>query len=142
MKTAFLTMALACATFGASAATPIAGVPEPLGSSLGMHQVKDASWKNGVLRVQLQKAEISELVYYTFIYHGICAEQWHKPAAFNQMGLVRTEVFGATGVNGFAFDGDAAVCAEMGNMGKKFGKFIGERTTRCEAGQCTGGKRN
>lgn len=142
MKTAILSMALACTALGASAATPFAGVPEPLGSSLGMHQVKAASWNNGVLRVQLEKKEVSELVYYTFVYHGVCAEQWHKPAAFNKMGLVRAEVLDAAGAKGFAFDGDAAVCADMGNMGKKFGNFIGERTTRCEAGQCTGGKRN
>lgn len=141
MKTAFLSMVLACATAGASAATTFAGVPEPLGSTLGMHQVKAASWKNGVLRVQLQKNEVSELVYYTFVYHGVCSEQWHKPEAFNKMGLVRAEVLDATGAKGFAFDGDAAVCAEMGNMGKKFGNFIGERTSKCEAGQCTGGKR-
>ncbi|TXH86726.1 MAG: hypothetical protein E6Q78_16465 [Rhodoferax sp.] len=136
MKSAMLSMALACATVGAAAAAPFAGVPEPLGGSLGMHQVKEATWKNGVLRVQLQKAEVSELVYYTFIYHGICAEQWHKPEAFNKMGLTRTEVLDATGAKGFAFDGDAAVCAEMGSMGKRFGNFIGERTSKCEAGAC------
>ena len=113
MQAAFLSLVLASATFAASAATPFAGVPEPLGSSLGMHQVKEASWKNGVLRVQLQKSEVSELVYYTFVYHGVCSEQWHKPEAFNKMGLVRAEVFDAAGAKGFAFDGDAAVCAEM-----------------------------
>jgi len=133
-------MVLACATAGASAATSFAGVPVPLGSFLGMHQVKEASWKNGVLRVQLQKAEVSELVYYTFIYHGVCSEQWHKPEAFNKMGLARVEVLDAAGAKGFAFDGDAAVCAEMGSMGKKFGDFIGGRSSRCEAGACA--KRN
>lgn len=141
MKTTLLSMALACATAGASASAPFAGVPEPLGSHLGMHQVKAASWNNGVLRVQLPNPAVSELVYYTFIYHGICAEQWHQPAVFNKMGLVRVEVLDAAGAKGFAFVGDAAVCAEMGNMGKKFGSFIGERTSKCEAGQCAGGKR-
>lgn len=140
MRTTLLTMALACAMVGASATTPFAGVPEPLGSYLGLHQVKTATWKEGVLRVQLQKAELSELVYYTFIYHGVCAEQWHKPAAFDKMGLVRVEVLDAAGAQGFAFDGDAATCAEMGNMGKKFGLFIGERTRKCAAGICA--KRN
>lgn len=140
MKTAIVSLALASAAVGATAATSFAGVPEPLGSFLGMHQVKEASWKDGVLRVKLQKTEVSELVYYTFVYHAVCSEQWHKPEAFNKMGLVRAEVLDAAGAKGFAFDGDAAVCAEMGSMGKKFGNFIGERTSKCEAGTCA--KRN
>lgn len=117
-------------------AAPVAGVPEPLGSYLGLHHVKQAAMKDGVLRVQLEKAAVSELTYFTFIYHGICAEQWRKPAAFNAMGLKRVEVLDAAGASGFAFDGDAAVCAEMGNMGKKYGDFIRERTSACQMGKC------
>ncbi len=142
MKKTMLVCLFAGTTAAALAAAPFAGVPEPLGKSLGMHSVQSATMQGGVLRVQLNKPVLTELTYYTFVYHGICAEQWHSPTAFKQMGLKRVEVLDAAGVQGFAFDGDTSTCAEMGNLGKKFGVFIGERTTRCDAGQCTGGKRN
>lgn len=136
MKNGWMAAMLAWAVGSAAVAAPLAGIPEPLGSYLGMHQVKQASMKDGLLRVQLDKTDVSELTYFTFIYHGICAEQWRKPAAFNAMGLQRVEVFDAAGAKGFAFSGGDAVCAEMGNLGKKYGDFIRQRSTVCQAGQC------
>ncbi|MDT8992280.1 hypothetical protein RQP54_15515 [Curvibacter sp. APW13] len=137
MKKRLFAALLLSAAWSAQASAPLSGVPEPLGSYLGAHQVKQAAMKDGVLRVQLEKADVSELSYFTFIYHGICAEQWRKPAAFNAMGLKRVEVFDAAGAKGFAFDGDSAICAEMGSMGMKYGDFIRQRSTACQAGKCT-----
>lgn len=140
MKRIIIACILGSAAAWSLAAAPLPNVPEPLNKSLTSHGVKSAAWDKGVLRVQLDKPAVSELVYSTFIYHGICAEQWRSTAAFNKMGLTRVEVLDAAGTQGYAFDGDAAVCAEMGNLGKKFGVFIGERTSKCEAGRCA--KRN
>lgn len=114
----------------------LTNVSEPLSHSLRSDATKSAVMDAGVLRVILNKPTVSELVFYTFIYHDICAEQWRKPEQFAKAGLKRVEVLDAGGATGFAFDGDAATCAEMGQMGKNFRTFIGQRTTQCEGGRC------
>lgn len=133
---------LCCSAVLAWAGTDFKNVPALLEKSLGMHSVKNAAMEAGVLRVALHKTTLTELTYSTFIYHGICAEQWRSPEKFAKYGITRVEVLDAAGAAGFAFDGDAATCADMGQMGKNFGTFIGQRTSKCAAGQCAAGKRN
>lgn len=125
-----------CMAMVAIAGTELKNVPEPLNKSLVSHGIQSAAMDGSVLRVVLNKPVLTELTYFTFIYHGICAEQWRSPQTFAKMGLRRVEVLDAAGAAGFAFDGDSATCADMGQMGKNFRTFIGERTTKCEAGRC------
>ncbi len=120
----------------AYAGTELKKVPEPLGKTLGSHGTKSAAMEGGTLRVVLDKAALTELTYFTFIYHSICAEQWRSPETFAKMGLKRVEVLNAGGTDGFAFDGDAATCAAMGQMGMNYRTFISQRTTPCAAGRC------
>lgn len=120
----------------AFAGTELTNVPEPLNKSLRSEGTKSAAMDGGVLRVVLNKPVLSELAFFTFIYHDVCAEQWRKPEPFAKMGLKRVEVLDAAGTDGFAFDGDTATCADMGQMGKNFRTFIGQRTSKCEAGRC------
>lgn len=127
---------LGCSFAVAWAGTDFKNVPEPLQKTLGMHGVKNAAMEAGVLRVALHKTALTELTYSTFVYHGICADQWRNPEKFAKFGITRVEVLDAAGADGFAFDGDAATCADMGQMGKKFSSFIGERTSKCTAGVC------
>lgn len=131
-----LATAWAFVAMGAVAGVDLKNIPEALQKPLAMHSVKSASMDGGVLRVALDKPVLTELTYSTFIYHGICAEQWRNPAKFAKAGVTRVEVLDAAGAAGFAFDGDAATCADMGQLGKSFGTFIGQRTSKCEAGRC------
>lgn len=127
---------MGCLAMVAYADTDLKNVPEPLNPSLRSHGTRSAAMDGGVLRVRLDKPVLTELGYFTFIYHGICAEQWRNPEKFARMGLTRVEVLDAAGAAGFAFSGDAATCADMGQMGKNFRTFISQRTTPCEAGRC------
>jgi hypothetical protein len=89
-----------------------------------------------VLRLQMDKPEITELVYSTFIYHGICAEQWRSPERFTGVQLNRVVLLNAPGSQGFAFDVRGDVCVQMGELGKNFRAFIGQYTVKCDAGTC------
>lgn len=132
----WIALGLGCLAMATVTAADIKNVPEPLIKSLRSHGTKSAAMDAGVLRVVLDKPALTELTYYTFIYHSICAEQWRAPEPFAKMGLKRVEVLDATGATGFAFDGNAATCADMGQMGKNFRTFISQRTAKCEAGRC------
>ena len=132
----WITLGMGCLAMVAYAGTELTNVPEPLRQSLGAHGTKSAAMDGGVLRVVLNKPTLSELAFFTFIYHDVCAEQWRKPEPFAKMGLKRVEVLNAAGTDGFAFDGDAATCADMGQMGKNFRAAISQRTTPCAAGRC------
>lgn len=127
---------LGCMAVAAFAGAELSKVPAPLNQSLASHSTKSAAMDGGVLRVVLNKPALTELAFFTFIYHDICAQQWRQPESFAKMGLKRVEVLNAAGADGFAFDGDAAVCADMGQMGKNYRTFIGQRTAKCEAGRC------
>jgi hypothetical protein len=132
----WITWGMGCLAMVAYAGTELKNVPEPLRKSLGSHGTKSATMEGGTLRVVLDKAALTELTYYTFIYHNICADQWRAPEPFAKMGLKRVEVLDAASAAGFAFDGDAATCADMGQMGKNYRTFISQRTTPCTAGRC------
>lgn len=132
----WITLGMGCLVMVAFAGTELKNVPEPLGKSLGSHGTKSAAMEGGTLRVVLDKATLTELTYFTFIYHSICAEQWRSPGPFAKMGLKRVEVLNAAGTDGFAFDGDAATCADMGQMGRNFRTFISQYTTPCTSGRC------
>lgn len=111
-------------------------VPAPLQKSLVHHGLKSAQLDQGVLRLQMDKPEITELVYATFIYHGICAEQWRSPERFAGVPLNRVELLNTTGAQGYAFDARGDVCVQMGQLGKNFRSFIQQHTVACEAGAC------
>lgn len=132
----WIALGLGCIAMVSFAGTELKNVPEPLNKSLHLHGTKSAAMEGGVLRVLLNKPILTELTYFTFIYHGVCADQWRYPEEFAKMGLQRVEVLDAAGAAGFAFDGNTATCADMGQMGKSFGSYISQRSTKCEAGRC------
>lgn len=127
---------LLLATTTVHAGVELKNIPDLLQTSLRNNSVKAAIMDGTVLRVELDKPTVSELVYSSFIVHAICAEQWRKPEKFSKLDLTRVEVLDAAGTQGFAFDGNAAACAEMGGLGVNFGVFIGKRTVKCDAGTC------
>jgi hypothetical protein len=111
-------------------------VPAPLQKALRGNALKTVQLDNGVMRLLMDKPVVTELVYSTFIFHNICAEQWHNPEQFAKLALTRVELLNATGAQGFAFDARGDVCVQMGQLGKNFRTFIGQRTVPCEAGTC------
>lgn len=98
--------------------------------------LKAAQMQNGVLRVLIAKPDVSELTYYTYVYHDICANQWRQPDVFAQWKLQRVEVFNASAAQGFAFDARGSACAEMGQMGMNYRTYMQQRTQVCQAGSC------
>lgn len=112
-------------------------VPEPMHKPLNNHNLKSAQLDSkGVLRVQIDKPVVSELMYSTFIFNGICAEKWRNPERFATLALTRVEVFDAAAAQGFAFDASGDICAQMGHMGKNIHALIAGRTVACTAGAC------
>ena len=121
----------------AFAGTQFTNVPEAMHKPLNNHSLKTAQLDSkGVLRVQINKPVVSQLVYATFIFNGICAEQWRNPTRFATLGLTRVEVFDNSAAQGFAFDPSGNICAQMGEMGKNFGAMIAQRTVPGNAGVC------
>lgn len=131
-----LVLLMGAASALACAAMEFKNVPEPWHKPLSHHSLKSAQLDNGVLRLQLDKPEVTELVYSTFIFHGICAEQWRTPERYAALGLTRVELLDAAGAKGFAFDARGDACEQMGQMGKNFRTFIRERTVVCQGGTC------
>lgn len=131
-----LVLLISAASALAFAGTEFKNVPEPLHKSLGNHGLKSAQLDKGVLRVQMDKPVVTELMYATFIYNGICAEQWRNPSRFATLALTRVEVLDASATHGFAFDAREDICVEMGQMGKNFRTLINARTVVCNAGAC------
>ncbi|WP_119966420.1 hypothetical protein [Simplicispira lacusdiani] len=123
-------------TLAIAAAPEFKNVPAPLQKSLSHHGLKTAQLDNGVLRLQMDKPEVSELVYTTFIYHGICAEQWRSPERFTGVNLARVELLNTNATQGYAFDARGDVCVQMGQMGKNYRTFINQYTVKCEGGTC------
>lgn len=121
---------------GLCLATEYKDVDPTLQKALGHSGLKSAHRQGGVLRVALDKPEITELGYLTYVYHDICAHQWRQPAVFAQWKLERVEVFNASASQGYVFDARGTVCAEMGQMGKNYRSFIQQRTKACTAGNC------
>lgn len=126
----------AASTLAIAAAPEFKNVPAPLQKSLSHHGLKTAQLDNGVLRLQMDKPEVSELVYTTFIYHGICAEQWRSPERFTGVTLNRVELLNTNATQGYAFDVRGDVCVQMGQMGKNYRTFINQYTVKCEGGAC------
>jgi len=121
----------------ALAGVQFTNVPPALHKSLGNHSLQAAQLDGqGVLRVRMHKPVVSELVYATFIYNGICAEQWRQPEHFAALALTRVEVFDASAAEGFAFDARGDICVQMGQMGKNYRTLIGQRSVACSAGRC------
>jgi hypothetical protein len=118
------------------ATTDARGLCRSSQKALRGNALKSVQLDNGVMRLQMDKPVVTELVYSTFIFHNICAEQWHNPEQFAKLALTRVELLNATGAQGFAFDARGDVCVQMGQLGKNFRTFIGQRTVQCEAGTC------
>ncbi len=135
MKHFVALMACAASTL-ALADTAYMNVPPLLHKSIQAGGVTAAQFDGGVLRAQLGKSEVSELVYGTFIFHNICAKEWYEPQQFARLGLSRVELLNAAGNQGFAFDARGDVCTEMGKLGKNFRSFIGQHTVACTASGC------
>ena len=126
---------VACATTTLAWANPdFKNVPPSMQKSL--HGISAAQFDGGVLRAQMNKPEVTELVYNTFVFHNICAQQWHDPAQFARLGLTRVELFNAAGTQGFAFDARGDICQRMGQMGQNYRSVIQQRTAVCSSGQC------
>jgi len=133
----YLVSLLACAASTlALADTGFKNVPPLLHKSIKNGGVTTAQFDAGVLRAQLGKSEVTELVYDTFIFHNICAKEWYEPQQFASLGLNRVELLNAAGNQGFAFDARGNVCTEMGKLGKNFRNFIAQYTVACTAGGC------
>lgn len=133
----YLVALLACAASTlALADAEFKNVPPLLHKSIQHGGVTAAQFDAGVLRANLGKPEVTELVYQTFVFHNICARQWYEPRQFADMGLARVELLNAKGDQGFAFDTRGDVCEEMGKMGKNYRSFINQRTVACTAGGC------
>lgn len=121
----------------AMAETDFKNVPPHLQKALRGNALKVAHLNNhGLMRLEMDKPEVTELVYGTFIFHYICADQWHNPAEFAKLGLTRVELVNANGSQGFAFDARGDVCEQMGQLGKNFRTFIAQRTVPCDTASC------
>ena len=124
----------------AFAETQFKNVPEPMHKPLNNHGLKTAQLDQGVLRLQTNKPAVSELAYASFIYHGICAEQWRNPERFATLSLKRVELLDAAGAQGFAFDANSGVsgdvCTQMRLMGQNYRTLIQQHTVQCSAGVC------
>ena len=131
-----LALLIGAASTLALAAPEFKNVPAPLQKSLAHHGLKTAQLDNGVLRLQMDKPEVSELVYSTFIYHGFCAEQWRSPERFAGVPLSRVELLNTNSTQGYAFEVRGDVCVQMGQMGKNYRTLISQHTVKCEGGTC------
>lgn len=133
-KMGMLAALVLCA--GSAWAVEYSNVDASLQKALGHGSLKAAQMQDGVLRVVLTKPELTELTYYTYVYHDICAHQWRQPQIFAQWKLQRVEVFNVSTSQGFAFDARGPVCADMGQMGQNYRSVIAQRTQACKAGAC------
>lgn len=136
MKHILALLACAASMPALADAEPRNNMPPLLQKSVKGGGITAARFDAGVLRAQLNKPEVTELMYGTFIFHNICAQQWYEPAQFAAVGLTRVELFNAEGAQGFAFDARGDTCAEMGRLGKNFRSFIAQYTVACTAGSC------
>ncbi len=133
----FCALLLAAAPALALAEVQFTNVPDPLQKPLQGNGLKSAQMNQGVLRLQMDKPQISELVYSSFIYHSICAEQWRRPQVFSSLGLAKVELLGTQG-EGYAFDARGDVCEQMGRLGQNYRQLITQHTSTCQAGNCAG----
>lgn len=111
-------------------------VPQVLHKSLLGNSLKTAQMHQGVLRLHMDKPQVSELTYSSFIFHSICAEQWRHPKEFAQMALTRVELFNTDASQGHAFDARGDVCERMGKMGQNYRNIITQNTMACAANAC------
>lgn len=137
MKLRFFALAtLGLAAGVCAAGTAFTQVEPTLQQALAHSQLESAQMKEGNLRVVLNKADLTELSYATFIFHDICAHQWRQPAVFAQWKIARVEVLARGAQQGYAFDARGSACADMGELGKNFRSFIMQRSKTCSAGVC------
>ena len=135
MKKLFALLACTACTL-AAADTAFTNVPPTLQKALHGSAIQSARLDAGVLRLQMDKPQVTELVYATFVFHSICAPQWRQPQAFAQAGLARVELLNADASQGYAFDARGDVCARMGQMGQNYRGLITQHTSACTAQSC------
>lgn len=111
-------------------------IPEILRKPLLGNGLTMAQMNQGVLRLQMDKREVSELTYSSFIFHSICAQQWRNPAGFATAALTRVELFNADASQGHAFDARGDVCERLGKMGQSYRALITQNTVACAANAC------
>ena len=131
-----LALLLAACSHWAVAGPDYQNVPPGLQKALHGNGIKSAQMGQGVLRLQVNKPEVSELVYATFVFHSICGDQWRHPAQFADYGLKRVEMLNADASQGFAFDARGDVCVQMGQLGKNYRSFIGQYSAVCTSAGC------
>jgi len=137
LKHPMIALALtACATLATAAQPQFTDVPPSLQKVLLGNGLKSAQLGQGVLRLVMDKPQVSELTYASLVYHGICAEQWRHPEEFSRWQLARVELLDAGASQGYAFDARGDTCEQMGRMGKNYRDFIARFTTPCTGGQC------
>ena len=133
----WLALLISAASTLAFAGVEFKNVPEAMQKPLSNHKLKTAEMdKAGVLRLQMDKSAISELVYSNFIINGICAEQWRNPERFASLALTRVELFDASAAEGFAFDARGDICEQMGRTGQNVKILVDKRSVACNAGVC------
>ena len=112
-------------------------VPEAMQKPLSNHKLKAAELdKAGVLRLQMDRPAISEMVYSNFIIHGICATKWRNPERFATLDLTRVELLDANATEGFAFDARGDICEQIGRTGQNVKLLVDQRSVVCSAGVC------
>ena len=135
-----LVLLIGAASALACTAMEFKNVPAPMHKPLSNHGLKAAQLDNGVLRLQMDKPVVTELMYSSFIFNGICAEQWRNPERFATLSLKRVELLDAAGAQGFAFDANSGVsgdvCTQMRLMGQNYRTLIQQHTVQCSAGVC------
>ena len=132
----WLALLISAASTLAFAGVEFKNVPESMHKPLSNHKLKTAALDKGVLRLQMDKPVLSELVYSNFIVHGICAEQWRHPERFATLELTRVELLDASASQGFAFDARGGICEQMGRTAQNVKTLIDQRTVVCNAGAC------
>ena len=135
----WLALLICAASTLAFAGVEFKNVPESMHKPLSNHKLKTAELdKAGVLRLQMDKPVLSELVYSNFIVHGICAEQWRNPERFASLALTRVELLDASAAEGFAFDARGDICEQMGRTSQNIKTLVDQRSVVCHAGVCPG----
>ena len=133
----WLAFLISAASTLAFAGVEFKNVPEPMHKPFSNHKLKTVELdKGGLLRVQMDKPAVSELVYSNFIIHGICATKWRNPERFATLDLTRVELLDANATEGFAFDARGDICEQIGRTGQNVKLLVDQRSVVCSAGVC------
>ncbi len=137
-KIAICMLAAVCSV--AMAEVAFKNIPQDLEKPLLGNRLTQAEMTaEHVLRLQMNKATISQLDYNNFVLHTLCSEQWRNPERFAAWKIAKLELLNDKGEQGFAFDASGDICEQLGHFGKPgsaYRQAITERTTTCTQGLC------